>query len=82
MAQTNDKEWENDERTIDDEWEEIPPRRLLHSSEREKYPRYFYLLLTLLFFMLTLALTVWGYRLVNDTYYSVFVSMAFGWTKE
>ncbi len=55
---------QREEMQEENEWEEaIPPRSVLHSSEKEKYPRIFYFILTFLFLVLTIALIAWGYHL-------------------
>lgn len=66
MQQMNDNNRRNDERMPEDEWEEeIPPRRMLHPSEKEKYPKLFYFSLTFLFLVLTVVLIIWGFHLID-----------------
>jgi len=42
--------------------EQLPPRLLKHASKKSKRVRYVSIALWWLFFILTIALIIWGYR--------------------
>lgn len=46
---------------IEEEAVELPPRSVLHQTDRTKLTRWFYRILTLTFIVLTVALLLWGF---------------------
>lgn len=71
---------ESQQKSVQEDWEEpIPPRRVLHASDKEKYLRIFYFILTFLFLLLTILLTIWGFHLIEDS--ALVISMVSGLTK-
>lgn len=43
----------------------LPPRRVLHRTEKNKITRFFYKVLAYIFILLTISLLVWGFLLPN-----------------
>ncbi|MFD2672862.1 hypothetical protein [Marinicrinis sediminis] len=55
-----EKEWQQERNASQ---EELPPRSVKHPSQKGKRVRLFYLLLLLIFVLLTFSLMLWGQHL-------------------
>ncbi|OXM88095.1 hypothetical protein [Paenibacillus rigui] len=65
--ETRPLETENKQGPVEAEPDELslPPRKALHSTERERWLRIFYRTLLWLFILLVVGLLVWGWRRVR-----------------
>jgi cell division protein FtsL len=45
---------------------DLPPRRMLHRTEKNKLTRFFYTMLTIVFIVLTISLLLWGFLFPDE----------------
>lgn len=68
-------EWKEEEQFAEDDDSEearmLPPRSLIHPSEKGKWTRRFYQLLVLLFILLLVGLLLWGDHYTSHASFSV-----------
>lgn len=65
MIDNNQQQQFNQAESLEDDEMRLPPRRVVHPSGQDKLTKWYYRLLLLLFFALTIGLIFWGRQFIE-----------------